>query len=117
VAQRKKTAAQSASVDARAFTVVLEDLHAKFDVFGEALQGVRSEVAEVRSEVAELRSDVAALQSLRPEVAALRDEVREIREEVAEVRNDVGVLRRDVELLKVAVVDNVREIKQLRRAR
>jgi archaellum component FlaC len=79
--------------DASAFAVVLEDLHAKFDVFGEALQGVRSEVG------------------------ALRDDVREIREEMAEVRNDVGVLRRDVELLKVAVVDNVREIKQLRRAR
>jgi uncharacterized coiled-coil DUF342 family protein len=110
VAQKKRSTARSTGTDGSAFAVVLEDLHAKFDVFGEALQGVRSEVAA-------LRSDVVALQSLHPEVAALRDDVREIREEMVEVRNDVGVLRRDVELLKVAVVDNVREIKQLRRAR
>ncbi len=103
VPPKKRIAPQRATTGSRAFAVVLEDLHAKFDVFGEALSGVRSNVAALQADVAELKSDVAGLQELRPALAAVRD--------------DVGVLRRDVELLKVAVLDNVREIKQLRKAR
>jgi hypothetical protein len=43
MATRKKTATKAARTEA-AFVVVLEDLNAKFNVFGEALQGFREEV-------------------------------------------------------------------------
>jgi hypothetical protein len=37
VRRKKKATAPSSSSKRRAFTLVLEELHAKFDVFGEAL--------------------------------------------------------------------------------
>ena len=115
VSPKKKSTSRSRGSGTRAFAVVLEDLHAKFDVFGEALQGVRNDVADLKGDVAELKGAVAelkgavaSLQLLRPELAALREDVRVL-------RDDMGVLRHDVELLKIATIDNAREIQQLRK--
>lgn len=126
--KKKRRTAQSTGIDASAFAVVLEDLHAKFDVFGEALQLVRGDVAGLREDVnglkqdmAETRADVRVLREdvnvLKQDMAETRADVKVLREDVNVLRHDVGVLRQDVDLLKVAVIDNSREIKQLRKAR
>lgn len=85
-------------------------LHDEMDFENSPVKGVRSDVAGLKSDVAELKSDVASLQLLRPQLAAVREDVRALRE-------DMGVVRRRVELLKVAVIDNAREIKQRRKVR
>src|SRR5262249_45837886 len=93
VTRTKKPTARSFAGETRAFAVVLEDLNAKFGVFGEALQGLRSEVAEVRSEVAEVRSEVGALQSLPQGVAALQSEVAALQSKVGALQSKVGALQ------------------------
>ena len=44
VAAKKRTGGASTIPDAHGFTVVLEDLRGQFQVFGEALQGLRDRV-------------------------------------------------------------------------
>jgi hypothetical protein len=58
---------RSASVDERSFTVVPdEDLHAKFDAFGNASWSVRD---ELRAEKPEMRTDIALVKTAVLELA------------------------------------------------
>jgi hypothetical protein len=77
---------RSPVLDEASFTIVLEDLHAKFAVFGEALQGVREEMYAMRDD-------------LRGEMRAMRDDLRG---EMQELR---GELRGDIAFLRTAVLD------------
>jgi hypothetical protein len=77
---------RSPVVDEASFTVVLEDLHAKFAVFGEALKGLREEMYSMRDD-------------LRGEMRAMRDDLRG---EMQELR---GELRGDIAFLRTAVLD------------
>jgi hypothetical protein len=84
-------------VDEASFTVVLEDLRAKFDAFGEALWSVRD---ELRSEMHGIRDE------LRSEMHGMRDELRsEMHDMRAELRGEMSEMRTDISLLKTAVLD------------
>ena len=82
MAARKKSPTKAASANA-AFVVVLEDLNAKLNVFGEALQGFRDEVAKQFEQVDRGfgRVELAVLENSR--------EIREVRGELGEVRATV----------------------------
>ena len=47
-------------------------------------------------------------------LGGVREELADVREELADVRQDVAGVRRDLELVKVAVLENSREIRDLR---
>ena len=96
MATRKKKKPIKAPRTLAAFVVVLEDLNSKFKVFGEGLQGVRDELREFRGEV------------------DLRFEAVDRRFDAVDARSD----RTDGELalVKAAVLENNRELKELRGA-
>jgi hypothetical protein len=102
MAARKKTAKNvgggSSGVDVRAFTVVLEGINAKFNVFGEALQGIQATMDERFGRVDQRFGLVDR------ELALMRGEMRG------------GFQRVDCELslVQTAVLENNREIKELR---
>lgn len=100
----KKQSRPSPRADARGFAVVLEDLRAKFDVFGEALQGLRRETYGMRDD---LRSEMHGIRDeLRSEMRAMRDDLRsEMGEMRDEVRSEMREMRTDISLLKAAVLD------------
>jgi hypothetical protein len=100
MAARKKRPAKAARSDA-AFVVVLEDLNAKFNVFGEALQGVRDEVQGVRDELHGFREDVDRRFG-RVELA-IRQHSREIRE----VRGELGEVGATVARIESALATKV----------
>jgi hypothetical protein len=88
---------RSPVLDEASFTIVLEDLHAKFAVFGEALQGVREEMYAMRDD---LRGEMRAMRDdLRGEMRAMHDDLRG---EMQELR---GELRGDIAFLRTAVLD------------
>src|ERR1700679_96990 len=85
------------------FTVVLEDIRSQFRVFGEALQGIR-ETMDARFGAVDCRFDAVAR----------RFDAVDRRFDAVEARAD----RTDGELalVKVAVLENSRELKELRGA-
>jgi hypothetical protein len=106
---------RSPAVDEASFTVVLEDLHAKFDAFGEALWIVRDDVGRLRTEMHamrdELRGEMHGIRDeLRGEMHGIRDELRgemhgirdELRGEIHGVRDD---LRAEIGFVKTAVLE------------
>jgi hypothetical protein len=94
---RKKTKRHPADADGRT-------LAAGFEKVTLAIDGVR---AEMRAGFGELRGEIADLRGeLRGEIADLRQEMRA---ELAEVRGDLG-------LVKVAVLEHSRALKEVRTA-
>ena len=68
--------------------VLLEDLHSKFDVFGEGLIGVKDEFTGVKDELSEVRKKGDAtfeeVGHLRVDMEFVKDELRLIRNELKE---------------------------------
>lgn len=103
-AKRSTVEARAAKGDAKAFTVVLEDLRSRFEVFGEALQGLREHM-DARFEQVDRRFEqvdhelglvkVVLLEHGRKltqhgrELGAIRQELREVRDEVKNVGTKV----------------------------
>ena len=100
-ARRKRIAKAPAGEADRAFTIVLEDLHSRFNVFGEALQAVREDVQGLRGEV----------HGLRTEIHGVRDELHGFRAEVATRFEGVD---RELGLVKVVLVEHTRDIREIR---
>jgi hypothetical protein len=111
MATRKKIPSKTPPTAAE-FTAVLEDLHSKFNVFGEALHGVRDELrGEMRSKFNvfgealhgvrdELRGEMRShfkvfgesLQGVRDHVQALDGRVKMLTDDVKRVRDQVQAL-------------------------
>jgi len=97
---KQRTGRPRAPVSESAFVVVLEDLRSQFKVFGESLDGVRTElkaeIGTVRSELAVIKGDLSLVKSA---VLENSRELREIRVELGRKvdRDEVeGIVRRVV---------------------
>ena len=102
--RRSRRETESSAPTAQAFTVVLEDLRSQFKVFGEALTGLRQEMTgEFAAVRGEMKAEFAAV---RGEMAAGFDAVD---------RRFVRV-ERDLGLVKTAVVEHGRELREVRGA-
>jgi archaellum component FlaC len=122
MAARRKSAKKQRGddgADVRAFTVVVEDINAKINVFGESLQavdGLRASVDEVRASVDEVRASVG---EVRASVDDLRVEMRAgfqlVDQRFEKVDRDFSLMKTEIGLVKTAVLENSREIKGLRR--
>ncbi len=116
---RKKSAnpvaARAARGNARAFTVVLEELNGKFDVFGEALTGLREhmdrrfEQVDRRFDQMDRRFDALEGRVERVEGCAERVEGR-----LGRVEDRLGRVESDLSLVKSGVLENAREPKDVR---
>jgi methyl-accepting chemotaxis protein len=91
-----------------AFVVVLEDLNAKFNVFGEALQGFRDEVAKQFEQVDD-RFERVDRRFGQVELAVLENSraIREVRGELGEVRGELGEVRATVTRIESALATKV----------
>ena len=122
MAGRKITAPKTTSSEARAFAVVLEEIRAQNKVFGEGQQLLREQQQMLRQEMSagfatvnhrfeRVEHDIA---EIRQDVAEIRQDVTEIRQDVTEIRQDITEIRQDVGLVKIAVLDHSRELKEIR---
>ena len=94
MATRRTKRGDASPGETRALTVVVEEMRGHFRVLGEQIGGVQAEV-----------------KTLGGEVKTLRGEVSELRGEVGELRGEVRTLSGDVGLLKIAVLDINRQLK------
>ena len=101
MAGRRNKAAKTASVDAHAFAVVLEEIRAQNKGFGEGQQLLREQMSLLREQMSAGFEDV----SRRFEQVDARFERVEGR--LDRIENDVG-------LVKIAVIEHARELKEIR---
>jgi hypothetical protein len=108
VAARRKKPVAPAAVDAGAFVVVLESLRGDFKVFGEALADVKAEVHDVRVEVHNLSAETqAGFERVDRELAGVKHEIAGMKHDLADVKVDLG-------LVKSAVLEHGRELREIR---
>ena len=105
MAARRKKPVAPAAVDAGAFAVVVEALRGDFKVFGEALAGQGAELQSLR---AEMRDEFA---SVRKEMS---DKFASVRAELTDVRGDMAGVKHELVLLKSAVLEHGRELREIR---
>jgi hypothetical protein len=108
MAGRKTKAAKTTSSEARAFVVVLEEIRAQNKVFGEGQQLLHEQQQMLRQEQQTLRHEQ---QMLRQEMSAGFEEMNRRFERV---EHDITEIRQDVGLVKIAVLDHSRELKEIR---
>lgn len=109
MAARKTKTPKTSSSGARAFVVVLEEIRAQNKGFGEGLQLVREEVQALRQEM------VARFDGVDRRFERVENDITEIRHDVTEIRHDIADIRQDVGLLKIAVLDHSRGLKDIRK--
>ncbi|MGD0529824.1 MAG: hypothetical protein ABSE49_32110 [Polyangiaceae bacterium] len=115
MAARKNKASKSTSAEARAFVVVLEEIRAQNKVFGEGQQLLHEQQQTLRQEQQMLRQEMSAGFA---EVHRRFQEV-DLRFEAVDrrfdrVEHDIAEIRQDVGLVKIAVLDHARELKEVR---
>jgi archaellum component FlaC len=93
----------------REFTVVLEKIYTDYKVFGESLDGLRTQFGGLQTQFGGLSARFDRLET-RMEAGFAQVDARFER-----VENDVSALKRDTELIKVAVMTHSRELKELHR--
>ena len=101
MAGRKITAPKTTSSEARAFAVVLEEIRAQNKVFGEGQQLLREQMPAGFAEV-----------NHRFEQVDRRFE--RVEHNITEIRQDITDVRQHVGLVKIAVLDHSRELKEIR---
>jgi hypothetical protein len=102
---REKTPTQPVPETEREFTVVLEKIDSDYKVFGESLEGLRTQIP---TQFSDLETRFSGLET-RMEAGFARVDQRFER-----VENDVSAVKRDTELIKVAVTKHGRDLKKLR---
>jgi gas vesicle protein len=108
MAGRKTKAAKTTSSEARAFVVVLEEIRAQNKVFGEGQQLLHEQQQMLRQEMS------AGFEEVNRRFERVEHEITEIREDITEIRQDITEIRQDVGLVKIAVLDHSRELKEIR---
>jgi len=100
--KNRRTGTTNAS---RAMTVVLEDIRSQFSVFGEALVGLRETMDRRFAELGE-RMDAR--------FAVVDRRFEQVDQRFDQVGHRLGRLEGDVILLKAAVIENARDIREMR---
>jgi chromosome segregation ATPase len=131
MAARRSKQPEATGAEARAFTIVLEEIRAQNKGFGEGQQLLREQMGGLRHEMGGLRDEMGGLRDelggLRHEMGVLRDELGGLREEMRagfaqvdrrfeHVDRRLDRLEQDVGLVKIAVVDHSRDLKEIRAA-
>ena len=112
MAARRKKPVAPAAVDAGAFAVVVETLRGDFKVFGEALAG---QAAAIQSLRAEMRDGFASVRAeFHHELVDVRTDLTEVRTGLAEVRTDLADVKVELGLVKSAVLEHGRELREIR---
>jgi hypothetical protein len=122
MAARKNKATKTTSEEARAFVVVLEEIRAQNKVFGEGQQLLHEQQQMLRQEQQMLRQEMLAgfaeVHRRFQEVDRRFQEVDRRFEAVDgrfdRVEHDIAEIRQDVGLVKIAVLDHARELKEVR---
>jgi predicted nucleic acid-binding Zn-ribbon protein len=115
VAARRKKPVAPAAGDAGAFAVVVETLRGDFRVFGEALTGLRGEVADLRGEVhAGFERVDRELTSVRADMSEVKHDLSEVKHELSEVKHDLSEVKHELGLVKSAVLEHGRELREIR---
>jgi chromosome segregation ATPase len=138
MAGRKRDPSVSAPDGARAFTVVLEQLHGEFRVFGEALGGLRQhmndrfdavdrrfervehELGEVKRDLVEVKRDLV---EVKRDLVQVKQDLGDVQRDLADVQRDLGEVQRDLAdvkvdlgLVKSAATTHSRELREIRAA-
>ena len=108
MAARKSKQPEATSAEARAFTIVLEDIRAQNKAFGEGQELLREGQEQLREGQEQLRE---GQEQLREGQEQLREEMRA---GFAEVDRRFDRIEQDVGLVKIAVLDHARELKEIR---
>ncbi len=108
MAGRKIQAPRTTSSEARAFVVVLEEIRAQNKVFGEGQQLLHEQMSAGFEEVNHRFEQV----NHRFEEVNCRFE--QVDRRFDRVEHDIAEIRQDVGLVKIAVLDHSRELKEIR---
>jgi methyl-accepting chemotaxis protein len=98
---RKIKPPKSTSSDARAFAVVLEEIRAQNKVFGEGQQLLREQMA-------------AGFEEVNRRFEQVDDRFQQVDRHFEHIEQDVAELRQDVGLVKIAVLEHSRGLKEIR---
>ncbi len=131
MAGRKRDPSVSAPDGARAFTVVLEQLHGEFRVFGEALGGLRQhmndrfdavdrrfervehELGEVKRDLVEVKRDLV---QVKQDLGDVQRDLADVQRDLGEVQRDLADVKVDLGLVKSAATTHSRELREIRAA-
>jgi septal ring factor EnvC (AmiA/AmiB activator) len=131
MAGRKRDPSVSAPDGARAFTVVLEQLHGEFRVFGEALGGLRQhmndrfdavdrrfervehELGEVKRDLVEVKRDLV---QVKQDLGDVQRDLGDVQRDLGEVQRDLADVKVDLGLVKSAATTHSRELREIRAA-
>jgi hypothetical protein len=108
MAARKSKQPEATTAEARAFTIVLEEIRAQNNGFGEGQELLREGQEFLREGQERLRE---GQERLREQMGQLRDEMQA---GFAEVDRRFDRIEQDVGLVKIAVLDHARELKEIR---
>ena len=108
MAARKSKQTEATGAEARAFTVVLEEIRAQNKGFGEGQELLREQMGALRGQMGALGEEVGVLGE---QVGVLREEMRA---GFAQVDRRFERIEQDVGLVKIAVLDHARELKEIR---
>jgi hypothetical protein len=101
MAARKSKQTEATTAEARAFTIVLEEIRAQNKGFGEGQELLREQMGVLREEVGGLREE-------------MRAGFAEVDRRFAQVDRRFDHIEQDVGLVKIAVLDHARELKEIR---
>ena len=115
MAGRRNKGTKTNSVDAHAFAVVLEEIRAQNKGFGEGQQLLREQMSTLGEQVSSLGEQMS---SLREQMSAGFEDVNRRFERVdarfERVEGRLDRIENDVGLVKIAVIEHARELKEVR---
>ncbi len=112
---RKKNPTRPLSEEARGFAVVVETMHAEFKVFGEALGGLRAQMTEGFDEMRQRFAEVdRRFEQVDRRFEQVDQRFEGIDERFEGIDQRFDRVERDLGLVKVAVLEHGRELRELR---
>jgi septal ring factor EnvC (AmiA/AmiB activator) len=108
MAARRKKPVAHAAVDAGAFAVVVETLRGDFRVFGEALAGLTTKVDSGFERVDR------ELTSVRADLSDVKHDLGAVKQDLAGVKDDLAGVKHELGLVKSAVLEHGRELREIR---
>ncbi len=117
MAGRKRDPSVSAPDGARAFTVVLEQLHGEFRVFGEALGGLRQHMND-RFDAVDRRFERVEheLGEVKRDLVEVKRDLVQVKQDLGDVQRDLADVKVDLGLVKSAATTHSRELREIRAA-
>jgi archaellum component FlaC len=97
----------------QAFTVVLEDLRSQFKVFGEALSGVDARVRSMDARLGAVENRLGAVEN---RLGAVENRLGNVENRLGNVENRLGNVENDMGLVKAALVEHGRDLREVKSA-